>query len=105
MSVLVSHRMTLHHWFIFNGKSRWLCTHLANIEYIIVSDVGLSASFSESSSFPPWVTHATSGTNPSKCWDSFFRNDSGMNIGKYAFCTPSACIFLFISSWYFSQIA
>src|SRR3990172_9958040 len=79
---LVSHLTMLHHWLILTGRSLQLLIHLENVAYIIVSDVGLMASFSSSGVLPPSVIHATSGMNPAKCSDSFFRKLSGMNIGK-----------------------
>src|SRR3990170_8904004 len=80
---LVSHLTMLHHWLILMGRSLQLLIHLANVAYMIVSDVGRMASFSSSGVLPPSVTQATSGTNPSKCSPSFFSKLSGMNMGKY----------------------
>lgn len=85
---LNSHLTTLFHWLIFNGRSLWLRIHFLYVSYIIVSDVGRMASRSGSLESPASVTHATSGEKPSMCDDSFFKSDSGMNSGKYAFCTP-----------------
>src|SRR4030066_464978 len=79
---LVSHLTMLHHWLTLIGRSLQLLIHLANVAYMMVSDVGRMASFSSSGVLPPSVTHAPSGTTPSKCSDSFFKRLSGMNIGK-----------------------
>src|SRR5208283_69949 len=79
----VSHRTMLHHWLIFIGRSRQLRIHLEKVAYIIVSLVGLIATFSSSSVSPPWLIHATSGVKPAKCSASFFSRLSGINIGKY----------------------
>src|SRR4030067_2283233 len=50
---LVSHLTMLHHWLILTGKSLQLRIHLAKVAYIIVSDVGLMASFFSSGGCPP----------------------------------------------------
>src|SRR5208337_3806732 len=63
----VSHLTTLHHWLILRGKSRQLRIHLLKVAYIMVSLVGLTASFSSSGVSPPIVIHATSGVKPAKC--------------------------------------
>jgi len=39
---------------------------------------------------PTLVTVAISGENPSICSFSLLNNDSGINNGKYTFCTPFA---------------
>jgi hypothetical protein len=85
---VASHRTTEHHWFTRIGRSRWLRTHPLMYGVMIDSEVGRTASRSSSSFVPASVTHATSGSNPSTISFSRSRYDSGMNMGKYAFCTP-----------------
>src|SRR3989338_9959132 len=79
---LNSHLTTEFHWLSNNGRALQLLIHFAKLSILTVSDVGLIASLSFSWLFPPWVTHATSGVKPSKCFASFFNKLSGMKIGK-----------------------
>ena len=91
---LVSQRTMLHHWLIFSGKSRQLRIHFEKVAYMMVSDVGRTASFSSSGVSPPWVTQATSGVNPAKCSASFLRKLSGMNNGEVDVPVPGCLDFL-----------
>ena len=49
---------------------------------MIVSEVGLTYSFSSSSLPPPWVTTAHSGAKPFTWSFSLLMKDSGMKRGK-----------------------
>jgi len=51
------------------------------------------------------VTTASSGEKPSTCCASFFRKDSGMKSGKYAFWCPVSLIRRSRPCWIFSQMA
>ncbi len=59
---------------------------------MIVSLVGRTASRSSSFFWPPWVTQATSGANPSTCSASLMSSDSGMKSGNCMFSCPVALI-------------
>jgi len=83
---------------------------------MIVSDVGRTISGSSSSpagsSLPSlpgasrwWVTTAHSFANPSTCSASFWKYDSGMNSGKYAFSWPVALNMPSRTRWQFSHSA
>ena len=79
-----SHSLTtiLHHWFTLIGRSRCDCTHLANVGYITVSEVGRMATGSANSDWPLFVTQATSGAKSAICSFSFSRAFFETNIGK-----------------------
>ena len=90
MRVRSSQRMTLAHWLISRGRSRWESIHLAKKCPMIVSDVG-RMQYASSSSLPPaCVTTASSGANPSTCSASFSRKLIGISRGKAAFLWPVA---------------
>ena len=100
-----SQRTTLFHWFSLSGRSRHDLIQRETTSYIIVSDVGLTASLSSSFEWPASVTHATSGAKPAMCSDSLLRSRSGMNSGKYAFWMPTRLNSESTNLWTFSQIA
>ena len=77
-----SQRITLTHWLMSTGRSRYDWIHSAYITPTITSDVGRIASRSASFSLPPCVTHATSGAKPSTCSASLLSSDSGISSGK-----------------------
>jgi len=58
---------------INSGRSRQLRTHLEYASLTMVSDVGRTASRSESLFSPASVTQNTSGVNPLKCSAYFLR--------------------------------
>ena len=72
---------------------------------MIVSEVGRTANLSLREVFPPMVTQATSGANPSIWVASFFNKDSGINSGKYAFFIPIALNFASVTCTIFSHKA
>ena len=57
---LNSHLTILVHWLISTGRSLWEWIQSEKEGYIIVSEVGLIATFSFNSELPYWVTQATS---------------------------------------------
>ena len=70
-----SQRITLTHWLIRIGRSRYDCTHSEYIVPMMTSEVGRIASRSVSCSPPPSVTQATSGAKPSTCSASRAKSD------------------------------
>src|SRR5260370_25956812 len=76
-------------------------------EPMMVSDVGLTARGSSSSSMPApaRVTQATSGAKPSMCSASFMRNERGMSRGNAQFSWPLSLIMSSKARWIASHIA
>src|SRR5579872_5644284 len=74
---------------------------------MIVSEVGLTARGSSSSSIPApaFVTHATSGPKPSMCSASLTSSDRGMRRGNAQFSWPLSLIMSSKARWIASHIA
>ena len=83
---------------------RWLRIHFAYAGYMMVSDVGRMATGSGSADWPDWVTHATSGANPSTWSASASSAFLVTKTGKYAFSTPRSLISLSKKPWMVSQM-
>ncbi len=80
--VRFSQRITLAHWLMSSGRSRWLVIHLQKKCPMIVSLVGRTTYGSSSFSPPAWVTTASSGEKPSTCSASRAMKLCGMSSGK-----------------------
>ncbi len=80
--VTFSQRTMFAHWLMRTGRSRHDWIHFAYIVPMIASDVGRMASGSSRSSFPPLVTHATCGANPSTWSASLISRLCGISSGK-----------------------